>query len=391
LQKSDSLIRFISFVVFLAMVFCFAYSVYRAKVNPLKTAEATDFEITDSVSTEGWAVRSEQLLTGGGRNVSAVVSEGESVSAGETLAVEYSGSDALERAERIRELRLEIAQLSSQKTSADSASSAWDSVLALSAAVAARDLSELDALELSVRSCVMEQAGGEDPQARAAELQSELDKLTGESASDTGNVSASGAGVFSFVTDGFEGVTPSDLDELTPSKLADLFGKAGSVGGGVFGKLVTGIRWYYATTMDAESALQLRAGGTATLSFSRTYSNTLSMDVVSISSEEDGKCAVVFSSKKYIQDVAALRSLSAELVLRKLTGLRVPREAVHLDGDGSSYVYVLQGLQAKKTPITIQGESSDSYLASGGESLRAGDQIITRANGLYDGKVVGGQ
>jgi hypothetical protein len=56
----------------------------------------------------GYAVRDETVLKGGGSTVTLMISEGEKVASGETLAVSYQGTDALARASEIRALQLRI-------------------------------------------------------------------------------------------------------------------------------------------------------------------------------------------------------------------------------------------------------------------------------------------
>lgn len=118
------------------------------------------------------------------------------------------------------------------------------------------------------------------------------------------------------------------------------------------------------------------------------------MLVESISPAEDGLCAVVFSSDKYMQDVAALRGATAEIVFGTLTGISVPREAVHVVTDEDqieNVVYVLQGISAVEVPVNIIAENGDYYMVEETrDGLRVGDIIIVRAKELYPGAVVEG-
>ena len=61
---------------------------------------------------------------------------------------------------------------------------------------------------------------------------------------------------------------------------------------------------------------------------------------------------------------------------------------MHTDEDGQSFVYVLEGLQAKRVDVTLLEEYSGFWYAQKGEDLRQGMEIITQAKDLYDGKVV---
>ena len=387
MQRSDALIKAVSLVVFLALAIYIGVSAYTAKNDPLKTVLTDRFEMTDSVETEGYAVRNEKILESSAQNVSVTASEGERVSAGAAVAVSYVGTDAMKMAEEIRELRLKIGQLSGEKTGKSSEETARETVFDISRAVAAGDMTEMDALALSAEAYII---GSDEAAAESAdELQGRLDYLISASASDMQEISVPESGMFAQTLDGFEGVEPESLWEATPSSLSATFSTDTAVGSNAFGKLVTGVTWYYATVMDAEEAARLEEGTAEKLRFHKTYSGTLRMTVESVGEEENGKCVVVFSSDKFLKDIVSLRELYAELVFSEKTGLRVPKEAVHLDEEGDTFVYILQGLQARQVYITILDENGDSYMAeeeNGG--LRKGAQIITAGRDLYNGKVV---
>jgi hypothetical protein len=126
------------------------------------------------------------------------------------------------------------------------------------------------------------------------------------------------------------------------------------------------------------------------VAFSKTYSNTISMKVEKVGAvDSDGNCVVLLSSTKYIQDVVSIRDMTGEIVLSATTGVQVPREGMHIDDDGQTYVYILKGLRAERVDVNILGESGDFYMVEATSSgLRSGDEIITQASNLYDGAVV---
>ena len=391
MQRSDALIKIVSFVVFLALVIYIGISAYNANNDPLKTVLADRFEMIDSVETEGYVIREEQILESSYRNISVTASEGERVAAGAAVAVSYNGSDALRRAEEIRELKLKIEQLSNEKTGQNGEEAAREALFDLSRAVTSGDMSDLDAISLRAETYILG-TGHTESDASDSELEAlteRLDSLKNASSADTNEIYVPDAGTFSQVLDGFEDLGTDILWDLTPTSLKTLFSVENRARNGIFGKLVTGIKWYYAAEMDSESASKLEVGYSEELRFEKTYGGILYMKVESIGSSENGKCIVVFSCDKFMQDVASLRELSAQLVFSEKEGLRVPKEAVHLDEDGNTFVYILQGLQARKVQITILDESGENYMAkeeNGG--LRKGDQIITAGNDLYNGKVV---
>jgi hypothetical protein len=192
------------------------------------------------------------------------------------------------------------------------------------------------------------------------------------------------------MVDGFERVDPDDLADITPTGLMELFRyPSGTYGAG---KLVTGFKWYYAAVMDVEDAARLSTGQRMPVQFSGVFHAEMDMLIESIGSREEGMCVVIFSSDRSIHDVAPLRSLRADVVFDTISGIRVPKEAIHLDDNGVIFVFLQTGVRAERVNVEILLESGDSYLVRDGletgTPLRAGSTIIVRANNLYHNKVV---
>jgi hypothetical protein len=118
------------------------------------------------------------------------------------------------------------------------------------------------------------------------------------------------------------------------------------------------------------------------------------MLVESIGKSEDGNCVVLFSSESGIHEVAPLRYLRAEIVTGAVSGIRIPKEAIHLDDNATTFVFIQTGVRAERVNVEILCELGDVYLVRDGletgSSLRSGSIIIVKANGLTDGKIVAG-
>ncbi len=391
MERSDALIKLVSVIVFVAIMAYLGLSFVSSYRDPLRTVTAAGMETRDGLTTEGKIVREEQVISSAGSNIAVTATEGAKISAGEALAVQYVGSTAMERAQRISDIQLEIRQLTAIKNGKTSEQLADEAVLELSKAVSSGKLSELYSVERDVDAYIFNGAAiaSGDEAERIAALEEQLKDLSQSSSADTMAVTAPYAGTFSFTVDGYEDVSPEELENLTYSGYTELFSHQRTADPNALGKLVRGIRWYYVTEMSEENALKLRAGGTASLSFSRTYSADLTMRVDSVSLPEDGRCAVVFSSDKYMQDVAAIRDVTAQIVFNTMSGVSVPRESVHLNEDMESVVYVLRGMTAHEVRVNIIAESGDYYMVEETrEGLRINDIVIVRARSLYDGAVV---
>ena len=144
--------------------------------------------------------------------------------------------------------------------------------------------------------------------------------------------------------------------------------------------------------MDTPDAARIPVGRRMTLHFSGAYHAEYDMFVEDVGRRENNQSVVIFSSVVGIHDVAALRSLRADLVLETINGIRIPREAIHLDDDGTTYLFLQSGARAERVNVDILREAGDGYLVRDGTEtgspLRIGATIIVRANNLYHGKVV---
>jgi len=387
MKRSDFLIRLVSFVVFLAIAVYIGYAIIDAQLHPLSTVLAVRYTMEDAEETSGYIVREETPLAGARAVVTAT--EGEHLSAADPYAMEYLTSAALERAEKIRELDLRIARIDA-RLSGESSAAAAEAVMALSRAVSAGGAGGLDAALFGVRSQVFSEGGSasaEELAARRAELQQQRAQLQAAAGADTNALLAGRSGTFSAVTDGLEHIAPDALDGLQPADLPALFSGVRPVN--AVGKLITGLSWYYVCVMPSAAANRLAAGRTAQLHFTQSFGRTIAMRVESVGISENGQCVVVFSSNRFLAEVAAVRETTASVVFASHDGLRIPREAVRVDEKGK-YVFILTGLQAHQVYVDVLYELGDYYLVESvtpGE-LAEGVSVIVKANDLYDGKVV---
>lgn len=404
MRRSDFVMKLMSVVLLVAIAVYIGLYIYNTAENPLKTTVAAKFTAQESGGADGYVVRDESVLTGGGSAVTLLVSEGDKVASGEALAVTYEGESALKRASEIRALQLQISTAEADAAASSEAKSlsAGETVVALSSAVQHGNFENLPKLTYNIKNLIFTNTG----KAQTTDLNALKDKLNGLLAqnTDTQTISAPKSGVFSAVVDGYESTGPDAIKNLTPSSLQALFPPEPKPGGDVLGKLITGITWYYAATMDKTDAEKLQAivnkaaadknpsEAYATVQFTKTYNAKLALKIESIGNAENGNCVVVFSSKTNVSDITALRRLTAQVLFNSYTGLLVPKEAVYQENGGKSYIYLLKGLQAEKVAVTILCKNGDSYVvqdgAENGTVLREGSEIIVKAKDLYDGKVV---
>ena len=389
MKRSDFYIRLTTAVLFIAVVFYIGIYLYNSALTTYETTSAIRYTVEQTFPARGFIVRTETVLADSGFVVLPIVGEGEKVASGQAIAVEYTTTSALEMASEIRALRLMIAQLEASSSPASAEAARLKTVLDLSKAIQHGDFNKLDELSLTVESTIF--SGNSTLVEDLPNMKARLETLEARAAGASTTIHARQSGTFSQVVDGFEYIKPSALEEISPSELMSLFDAPSRITG--IGKLVTEFKWYYAAIMDADDAMRLAALRSITVQFSGAYVASLEMQIENVGSRDGDECVVLFSSDRSVHEIAPLRNLNADIVFSIVSGIRVPKEALHLDDDGKTFIYLQTGARAERVDVEILAETGDSYLvrdgAETGTPLRAGSTIIVKANNLFDGKIVG--
>ena len=168
---------------------------------------------------------------------------------------------------------------------------------------------------------------------------------------DAESVLAPCGGIFSTLVDGYEGLSPSELGSAVPS-----------VPEGAVGRIVSG-GWLFIA--ETEQFDKFRQG-----------------QRVFISLPEEQEASVVYSSGGRLvlrclgglEDVLGTRRAVFEIRLKALSGLKVPKSALHSDSDGS-FVYVLRAGVPERCAVEIL-DGSGEYLLVKEDELRENMQII---------------
>jgi hypothetical protein len=401
-------------------------------MDPYTTTPAYEYTGENAVTVAGYVVRSEEPITAsGGELVYFSRAEGERVSTGGTVALVYQTQQALSDATTIRTLNEQLEQLEYARTLASgsqtsvkldeevsSAILSFQSQLASGETVEATD--EASALRSAVLRRSYAYAGTDELDASIASLESQIASLTATAAPYTTSITASKGGLFSSLVDGYESVlTPESLEDMTAADYRNLAPQTAS---GI-GKMVYGSTWYFVTLMRESDTEKIAVGDSVTLRFQSGLDRDLTMTIDRIGDVDSGQRLVVLSCDKYLDLTTLLRHQNAQIIFASYTGIRVPRSAVRVlwetttdeDGepvyleDGSEdrqqviAVFCLWGTTAKLKPVEILWQEDDYLLVTPSETalseytsetsresrrLRAGDEVITAAADLYDGKVI---
>ena len=223
------------------------------------------------------------------------------------------------------------------------------------------------------------------------EVQAEMQTLQAQLAGEVTAVRAPASGYFSAAVDGLESIlTPDTATAFTPSQLESLTPAA--VPENTAGKLISGDTWSFLCVAPEEKLRDIWLGETMTVELSDESRSCITMTLVSISQAEDGKCALLLSTDRYLPMLSALRSVTAKVIFRTYEGLRVPKKAVRVGESGQVGVYVLEGVNAVFKAVDILYDEGDTYVVrldkSSTGNLWPGDEVLLTDALKFEGKVV---
>lgn len=420
MKQGRPLITFVIALFAGALVLYFLVSVWKTFQEPFVSTYAYSYTLNDSIQTDGLIIRQEQVLTGSGGIVDVTRGEGEKVGINQTVALIYRDDQARQAQEQQDALRLEITQLQYAMGQGEDISSAaklnddiLNAMVSLRTASSQRDYSDLENQVLEVKGNVLRREytysdalTTESLSARLQELQNQYQTLRNQSYSAITQITAPSSGTFSTLVDGYEGlINPESAMNLTPQALEDLLSQNPAGDSAAVGKLISSDTWYFAAVVTQEEGERLEQAGKLTLRFAGDFTQQVSMTVEQVNQDGQGQAVVVLSTDRYLEQTTLLRRETAELIFNSRTGLRVPKSALRMVTSTSTDeetgettetntlgVYVVTAGRAEFKPVTILTEGEDFYVVQSvredRKALRAGDEVIVQATGLYDGQLL---
>lgn len=432
MKNSTLATRLAMAAVFLAVIIYFGFSAASYFTDPYTATLAYSFVGERAVTVSGYVVRDEEVLPGGGELVYSNRREGSASAPGarwprSTRAPRPFRTPTSCAPSRSRPSSWttpppwppDPGQACAWTTRSPAPSSACASPCPPHGLTAAADQSAALRTAVLKRSYAYSGSGGLD--ASAAALRERISALAASADPGTARITAPRAGLFSSLVDGYESVlTRENILALTPSSYRAITPEAGAAG---VGRLVYGTGWSFVTMMRTEDVGRMQPGDNLTLRFQKGLDRDMAVEVASVSAEEDGRRVVVLTSDKYLHLTTLLRLQNAQIIFESYDGIRVPRSAVRVnaqpltDEDGEALldsngnpitrnltcVYCLWGEKARSKPVTILWQEEEYILVAPDEEalgkyaaeqtkesrrLRAGDEVITAAADLYDGKVI---
>lgn len=406
-MRRNSLVSGLILLLILMVVGYMAYYIFVAVSSSLKTAEAVLYTAEEIVSIKGYFFRDEIPVPMGNNPVQKLlVSEGEKVHKGQVLSVSYDSEEdmkidrQLEQTEQMISLLIEAVDSGNTIDISQVDKNISNHLINLIYGIEQPKSTDINHEANKLKSNVLKRglafsnSGSEQASAELSRLASEKRRLSAMAHRGTASVKSPQSGYFSASGDGFEGVLTIDKSKsLTLTEFYDLEAlKRTDSTGSYFGRLATGFEWRFAASIPENYAKMLAEGTRVTLRFTGDYIGEVKVTVLRISQAENGTCLVVFSGSTHVSELLGLRYQSADIVLSKYEGIRIPKQALRINEEGKTGVYCLVAFQAKFVETEQIYELDHHYIvkydpnSTGG--LRPGEEIIVSSKNLYDGKIV---
>lgn len=359
----------------------------------------------DMVSTKGVVVKYENVLSSGATGtLEPSVQESARVSAGQEVAVIYSGTVDPGLKNRLEQINKKIEQI--EKNRADLFTFTGD-VARLEQKITEQteeliqksrsgDLAAVGEIQLVIEALCEKKAqisGNGTAKSIVDDLQSQKAEIESQIGAAQHSITAPIPGVFSVSTDGFEQVvTPYNMMELTPGAVDDLIAreKEQAAEGGTACKIMQNYRYFIALNLPADRLGTLRIDDSAKLRFYDLSADLVQAKVLYISPVEGERATVILEVQQHVESLLRRRFVNLEFVKNRHEGYRVSVKALRTQ-DNVNGVYVRRDGTPHFIPVTILYNTQDVAIIESADSempLRMYDEVIVSAGSYEEGKLL---
>lgn len=396
--------RILVVVIGLFLLAYVGYQIYHMNFTPVTTETAIQQTIHDTVNTNVFIVRDEEIISGQSDNGVLVhsVIDGERVSTGNAVAYLFSSeTDAENYAKSIavdKKLTYYKA-LQSHKSIYTVDPDTVDRVIenTLNDIQKIKTSGKLEEIEdakqdlldnMNQRQLITNTLTDEDLTAKLNELTAQRSEIP---AFNYKEISAPEPGAFVSKVDGYEKIADySKIDELTTADIEKYLSAQPADTSAAIGKLVKEFDWYMACIVDTLSITDLKVGSRIVVNFPFSSVDGVTASVDRMTSEANGKSVLILRCNLMNDTLSSLRSENAQIRLNTYSGLRVSTKAIRVNAEGGKGVYVQTGnaIEFKKIKVIYTGTDFVLCESTGEKNyLELYDEVVLTGKDLYDGKI----
>ncbi len=382
--------------------------VWSSTNRPYRTQTAVSVTLTDSLEVRGVVVRQEQaILQDAAGVVGHIAADAERVSAGTEVARVFESAAAAQSFASANLLQTRSDTLRQAQTDGSNAgtdvnlimqqvnSDLYDYIALLNTGSYAGLSAVRDDLRYALNKldvAVGRETGYDE---LIGTLEAQRDGLRMQEGA-AASVWAPCTGFYFYDVDGYETLTVEQAMAMQPAQLDDIAAVWPCDAAAAVGKMVTSYRWYYLCTVDARQLPRFEVGQKITLNFIDAGVAGFEAQVYQIGeADADGRAVVAFSCEQMDSRLSGLRFETAELQFATYTGIRINKDALHINKDGHAGVYIKFGTLVRfcridpifetETYILVPLQPRDGQDVN---QVSLYDEIIVEGSDLFDGKLL---
>lgn len=405
-KKTKSWSGLLTFLMALAILSYLGYQIYRSVFSVIKTELAVNYSVYESVEAEGLIFRSETVIPSvNNGHCYYTVANGARVAKNGVIASVYSTEQDGLLAQQISEIDAHIGVLRGLQSNDSSAHITLD-------IIDTQLMNTLNSLIVDAGDGIFEESGSVknnllsllskkqiitgkpvDFSAEIEKLEQQKKELSAQYHSALSVIKAPVAGYFVDNVDGYESLL-SSVDPLTLStaQFRELLSAQPSVTDQGAGKIVGGYEWFFACIVPESFYNTLSVGSSISLKMDFVSDEEIPVTVAACNKDNEGNLAVVFRCAYMSEELSDIRKETAQLLIVRHTGLKVPKRAIVINDAMEAGVYIRSGNMAVFRKIEqIYSEPADyviSKITDDSGYLQLYDDIIVSGKGLYDGKSI---
>ena len=413
MKSKDRLLKILSLLAAIVIIVFFAAEIYSLSVKTYSTQIAYEQTVLETIDAEMFVIREETVLTVPTSGVTVPMADNaEKVSKGSAIAAVFSSEEAAENYVELQALQkkletykkidgqLRLSNIDLDKLT-DEINSEYKEIIDSSYK---NNFASLGDIKLSFSEKISRKQISLDKEVdctdKIIQLQNEINSLSSNYVPSQ-IITADASGYYVNKEDGFENIITVDkIDELTDTQLNDAIeSKQKDSTPGSIGKIIDGYNWYIASVIDSANASSFKKGKAVRIIYGDTEEDSVSTYLYSIKKIDDKNSLVIFRCTFMDQELISLRKINGKIVVNDFTGLKVSRDAIRLDENGNTGVFVRRGNIVNFRSLNIiysedafviaskPGENSDIKLPY--THLKQYDEVIISGKELKDGMVIG--
>lgn len=387
------IIRLIT-IVFVVFILYNCIGLLRPSV---KTQMAHMGTMEKSFALEGIIARDETVIRSDESGVlESKVKENELVKRNKVVATVYKGDIDEESQKKLTEINRRIGELTAQSAADSHSNDAYKVESGISSKVSdiiiasnQRDAEKVSTLKENLKVLSDKKTAADSSAATAtsilAELRSQKEYYETKFNSSKTDIMSPTPGLYSTNIDGFEeyvsnssvsGISVADLQAIKKKK----FTKDDILNSGVICKITDNYQWSIAAIVSDGVASELENGKSVFVRFG-DGGDDISATVSYISQASGGKYVVVLTSTQSSDYAMSNRQVDFDLICSKYTGLKIPANAISVDNDGKTGVFVLTEGEQKFKEVNVLYKDGKNAIAETGTGkdnyLLLYDEVIT--------------